>query len=70
MKTEEKDGMGVKVLKVISTIFLTLTILSGAIFILNLGNSCMDSSADYITPMTYFISFGVMTLLTRLSEYK
>lgn len=70
MKTEQEKEIGVKILRVVSNIFLAITILSAICFILNLCDSCVYDSVDYITPMLYSVGFGAMTVLTRLSEYK
>lgn len=66
----KKDEMSERIAKTLYTIYLTLTIFFGLAFVVNLGDSFVDDSADYITPMLYGIGFGVFTLITRLGENK
>lgn len=68
MKTNKFDELSVRILKVINSIFLTLTIVFGVIFGINFGDNFVDSSVDVITPMLYFMVFGIFTLMTRSKE--
>ena len=64
----KKDEFSVRIIKVINSIALTITILFGMLFGINLGDSFVDSSVNVITPMLCFMIFGAITLITRSKE--